>query len=134
MGRPSDYTEEIADRICDLIADGKGLREICRGEGMPGRRTVLDWLNDDSKGDFRARYARAREAQGDFLDEEMQSVADTATPETAHVARLRVDTMKWRASKLAPKKYGDKVETVHSGELRVGRIERVIVRPPDSNG
>lgn len=98
----------------------------------------MDWLNDEAKAEFRAKYARAREAQGDYLDEEMQTVADTATPETAQVARLRVDTMKWRASKLAPKKYGDKLELggPNGGPMQVETIRRVIVdaRPgnPDS--
>lgn len=113
-GRPSVYSAEIAETICTRIADGEGLRAICRDEAMPGRQTVLDWLNDDGKADFRAKYARARENQGDYLDEEMQSVADKATAETVQVAKLRVETMKWRASKLAPKKYGDR--TVHAGD------------------
>jgi hypothetical protein len=31
-------------------------------------------------------------------------------------SRLRVDTRKWLMSKLAPKKYGDKVDLRHAGE------------------
>jgi hypothetical protein len=81
---------------------------------MPGRRTVLDWLSDERHADFRTKYARTREIQGDYLDEEIQAVADGATPETVAVAKLRVETMKWRASKLAPKKYGDRI--THAGD------------------
>jgi len=109
-GRPSTYTDEIANYICEQIAEGRGLRAICREDSMPGRQTILDWLNNDSDprfAAFRAKYARAREAQGDFLDEQMQDVADAARPEDVQVARLKIDTMKWRAAKLAPKKYGD---------------------------
>lgn len=111
------FSEEVADAICRRIANGEGLRAICRDPDMPGRQTVLDWLDDESDGKklaFRAKYARARELQGDFLDEEMQEVANAATPEDVQVARLRVGTMQWRASKLAPKKYGDRL--VHAGD------------------
>jgi hypothetical protein len=129
MTRTSSYSDEIAETICTRIANGEGLRAICRDEEMPGRQTVLDWLNDEKRLDFRTRYARAREIQGDYLDEEMQAVADTATPETVHVARLRVLTMQWRASKLAPKKYGDKVELEHAGSVKVETVQRSIVDP-----
>ena len=108
-GRPV-YSDELAETICQRIASGEGLRAICRDDDMPGRQTVLDWLNDDSKAAFRARYTRARESQADWWDEEMHNEALAAEPETVQVARLRIDTMKWRASKLAPKKYGDKVD------------------------
>jgi hypothetical protein len=129
MTRTSSYSDEIAETICTRIANGEGLRAICRDEEMPGRQTVLDWLNDEKRLDFRTRYARAREIQGDYLDEEMQAVADTATPETVHVARLRVLTMQWRASKLAPKKYGDKVELEHAGKVQIEAVQRSIVDP-----
>ena len=122
-GRPSSYNEAVADEICQRIAEGEGLRAICRDERMPGRRTVLDWLDDDRKGAFRTKYARAREAQADFWDEEMHNEAQAAGPDTVHVARLRIDTMKWRASKLAPKKYGDRIEVEQTVEHRfVARI------------
>ena len=128
-GRPSSYSDEIADQICKRIASGEGLRAICRDEEMPGRQTVLDWLDSEKFPEFRAKYARAREAQGDYLDEEMQEVANSATPESVHVARLRVLTMQWRASKLAPKKYGDKVELEHAGKVQIEAIARTIVDP-----
>lgn len=107
MGRPSDYSEELAEFICDQIADGKSLRTICLADDIPNRSTVLRWL--DVNAVFAAKYARAREAQGDVMDEMIADEARAATPETAAVARVRIDAYKWRASKLAPKRYGDKV-------------------------
>ena len=108
MGRKSIYSEDLADRICERIADGESLRSICSDDDMPDRQSVLNWLGEHS--DFSAKYARAREAQADHLFEDMQQVADTGNPEDVQRARLRVMTMQWRASKLAPKKYGDKQE------------------------
>lgn len=127
LPRPSKYSRAIADRICERIAEGEGLRAICSDDDMPGRQTVLDWLNDDRKADFRARYLRAREAQADFFDEEIHLEAMAATPATATVSKLRIDTMKWRVARLAPKKYGEREPG--QGSESVERIERVIVDP-----
>ena len=52
-------------------------------------------------------------------------------------SRLRVDARKWLLSKLAPKKYGDKIETTLQGPdggaiQVVGRIERAIIKPSEN--
>jgi hypothetical protein len=128
MGRPSGYNQEIAEKICTLISEGKSLRSICLEEGMPNRRTILNWIlkNDE----FYHQYARAREAQADFLFEQCLEIADHASSdviidangkertdwECVNRSRLRVDTRKWMAAKLAPKKYGDKLATEISGK------------------
>lgn len=125
MGRPSSYSTEVADMICAEIAQGAALYKLCERDDMPDNATVYRWLEQHAE--FRDKYARARDQQQDREVDHIVVIADEA--EDANLARLRIDARKWRASKLAPKKYGDKVETVHSGELRVGRIERVIVRP-----
>jgi hypothetical protein len=111
-GRPSLATPELFDAICDRIADGISLRTICDADDMPHRATVLRWLDDKQHEAFATKYARAREAQGDVMDEKILSVADACTPETAAADRVKIDAYKWRASKLAPKKYGDKLAVV----------------------
>lgn len=125
MARPSGYTKTIASAICARIADGESLRKICLDADMPGRRTVLDWLDDDAHADFRAKYARAREAQADFHADEIIEIADISrigkkittkadgteeivTADMVERARLQIDARKWYAAKLAPKKYGDR--------------------------
>lgn len=126
MGRPSDYSPEIADLICERIADGVSLREICRTEDMPSKAAVFRWLA--AHAEFRDQYARAREAQADALADELLDIADDGdndwmerkgedgqslgwreNGEAIQRSRLRVDTRKWIASKLKPKKYGDKL-------------------------
>lgn len=152
MGRPSDFTPEIAEEICERLSKGESLRSICAGDGrtaegfMPHRSTVMRWLAENEA--FRDQYARARELQADHFVEEIIEIADQPnvrqTADGEVVAsdpqrdRLRVDARKWVASKLAPKKYGEKIAHVGGGEedapIRVEKIERVIVRPPDPNG
>jgi hypothetical protein len=111
-GRPSTYTAKVAEQICDRIAEGESLRTICLDDTMPDRRTVHRWL--EAYPAFATKYARARELQGDAMDEKILAVADACTPETAAADRVKILAYQWRAAKLAPKKYGDKIE--HTGK------------------
>ncbi len=127
-GRPSLYTETLAAKICRRLAEGEPLRSICRDKAMPNKATVLRWLADKAKADFRDQYAHAREMQADALFDEALEIADETTGdlttdkdgkeivrhENIQRSRLRVDTRKWAAGKLAPKRYGDKLQ--HTGE------------------
>lgn len=125
--RPTKYTPELGDLVCSKIAtSNRGLSTICADEGMPTRQTVHDWVKENKE--FADKYARAREDQADFLAEEILEIADHSDKDTVFVydkngkrvptedkewtnrSKLRVDARKWVASKLKPKKYGDKVE------------------------
>lgn len=79
---------------------------------MPGSRTVLRWADENEA--FGSKYARAREAQAEFMDHKIITTADNITDPA--VARVQIDAYKWRASKLAPKRYGDKLDLTSNGE------------------
>lgn len=138
MGRPSKFAQALAEKICERLSDGESLRTICKSDGMPSKTTVMRWLADEELSAFRDQYARAREAQADRYAEEVIEIADEDCAfvkrgsisgdesdaaevevafDSAAVARnrLRVDARKWYASKLAPKKYGDKIQQEVSG-------------------
>lgn len=124
-GRPTDYCQEIADRICERIADGESLRAICREENMPNKSSVFRWLSIHSE--FSDQYARAKDEQAEGFADELASIADEQDYEPVVVDgvplqvkfdstavarnRLRIDTRKWVASKLKPKKYGDRLDS-----------------------
>lgn len=127
MGRPTLYTQELAARICERLADGESLKAICSDDDMPGKATVYLWLTQHQ--DFLDIYTRAREDQADTLADEIIDIADDATRDTKTVydkdgqeigeacdhewinrSRLRVEARKWVAAKLKPKKYGDKMD------------------------
>lgn len=122
MGRPTLYSAELALEICDLIASGRSLRSISTDEGMPSQTSVFLWLSKYP--DFAKQYARARETQADAMLEEIMQIADDGVNDTytddegnprtdqdvIARSRLRVDARKWAMSKMAPKKYGDKLE------------------------
>ena len=103
----AEFSQALFDRICERIAEGESLRSICEGADMPARVNVFRWLEGDDA--LRNQYARAREHQADHEFDEIKAIADLASVEDVQVARLRVDTRKWRAGKLRPKVYGDKV-------------------------
>lgn len=120
MGRPTGYCELTANQLLEQIAEGESLRSICLDPEMPGLRTVFEWL--DKHEDFRIKYARAREVQGDVMDDKILTVADNCTTETALADRVKIDAYKWRASKLSPKKYGEHQQIEHSGNVNVTSI------------
>ena len=62
-GRPSDYSEQIAEIICSRIGDGESLRHICANGDMPSKTSVMRWL--EANKEFRDQYARARELQAE---------------------------------------------------------------------
>ena len=128
-GRPSIYSRDLAAKICERIAQGLSLRQVCDTAGMPAKTTVMRWLADDRRSAFRDQYARAREAQADTFADEIVEIADTE--DDAKKARNRIDARKWVASKLRPKVYGDRTMQEHSGAVEVTKIERVIVSPED---
>lgn len=134
MGRHSEFTQEIADKICDQISEGKSLRTICKPNKMVSKGTVFKWLVEYPS--FSNQYAQARTESTNALFEEMLDICDTgandwmeqnATGEGRkawklngeHVQRskLRVDTRKWALSKLQPKKFGERMTTEHTGNL-----------------
>ena len=101
---------EIQERVVAEIQTGRSLRQVCGDEGMPDFRTVQRWIVSD--GQFAVKYARARVAQADTLFDKMEEVEEAVSNGTmdSHAARVVLDSMRWRASKLAPKVYGDRLD------------------------
>jgi hypothetical protein len=108
----------VKETILERMIEGESLRQICASAGMPSRMSVLRWLDQDQS--FRSEYNRARELQGDYLDDLIMETAMASTPETAHADRVKIGALQWRASKLKPKVYGDKIQhTAGDGESPV---------------
>lgn len=140
VGRPSSYTTEMGELICQRLVCGKddrpeSLRSICRDDDMPDLKTVMRWIIKEES--FRQQYACAREAQQEMNHEEIIEIADNATDDIIFLtqddgdgesgkpvikhsaiarAKLQIDTRKWVMSKMAAKKYGDKVALNHGGQ------------------
>lgn len=109
-GRPTEYTPELADMICELLADGQTLKKICRPATMPHDRTVRRWALDPEH-PFSPRYTRAREIGYHSMADDVLEYSDAPSTDKGAVARdrLKVETRKWLLSKALPKIYGDKL-------------------------
>lgn len=133
LGRPSLYTPELGLEICTRLAEGESLRSICEDPKMPNRGTVLRWVLDGLHEEFAGQYEKARNIQAESFADDMQDIADDGrndymlketesgafvqlNSEAIQRSRLRVDTRKWIASRILPKKYGDKIENTHVGD------------------
>ena len=106
-----DATKSVmVETLLEQIEIGKSMREVCRMDGMPDHTTVIRWMRDDAV--LATKYARARTAQADTLFDRMEAVEEAVAAGTmdSHAARVVLDSMRWRASKLAPKVYGDRLD------------------------
>jgi hypothetical protein len=111
---PKIHFSDQIQTVLERLADGMSLRSISKLSGMPKVTTFLDWVGKDAA--LAEQYARAREAGQDAIGEEILEIVDQATPDTATRDRLRFDARRWYLSKLAPKRYGDKVDVNHGGQ------------------
>lgn len=121
------------ETICARLEAGEPLAQICRDADMPGVRTFLTWANE--REDVATAYTLARDAQGEHLDAEVQRIAATAKDkDSAAAARVQIQALTWRASKQAPKKFGERVDlnVDHSFDL-AATIEKGRQRVLDGN-
>ena len=119
--RRHDYSPEIADLICDRIAEGASLRQICQDANMPAKSTIFVWLEEHE--DFARSYSLARQIQIEDLVDEILEIADDSSndwidgegpdgkryrvfnPDSIQRSKLRLAARKWRISQLMPKRY-----------------------------
>lgn len=120
-GRPTRYTPALGQRIAERMASGESVRSVARDPKMPAAATIFAWAVDP-KHPFSEHYDRARRIKVETLVDDLTDIADDGSndymerehgvvqnPEAIARSRLRVDTRKWFASKVAPKLYGDKL-------------------------
>lgn len=107
-------SEDVIAKTLTYITEGKSLKSIAAIEGMP---SVELWYKSlKSWPGLLERYRQSKEDQADALAEELIDLADMATPVDVNVRRLQIDTRKWTAAKLKPKKYGDSLDLSSGGE------------------
>lgn len=122
------WTQEVESEIFRRVADGESIRKILatdRDDFLPSWETFRNRLIDD--GEFSAKYTRAKEFLADVEFEKTMDIAEKATPETVAVARLQIDVLKWRAGKLRPKVYSDKIDHTSSDGSMTPMPSRIII-------
>lgn len=116
-GRPSEFTPEIGDAICDALIEGESLRSFCGKAGNPAMSTVMKWLSSGKHPAFVEQYARAREMAADTDADDIAHYARKAAEGKIEpaAATAAINGLKWSAGKRAPKKYGDKLALTGGG-------------------
>ena len=128
-GRPSKYSKELGDRICDKLSEGNSLRTVCLDDDMPDKATVFRWLRTNKEFCDQYRYAKDESADadletiediGDLAIEHSEEADPKAASAVVNAYKLKADNLKWAMSKKKPKKYGDKVDLTSGGEIIKG--------------
>jgi hypothetical protein len=125
--RPSGYTEELGERICEELLQGHSVLAVSRLEGMPSHKTIRRWgyKAENSNEAFVSNYARAR-AEGahtefdKIRDLEQDLLTGKLDPQTGRVV---IDSIKWRLSKMLPRSYGDHQTIEHQGEIKTRPVD-----------
>jgi uncharacterized protein YhaN len=134
--RTEEEKIEIASQVFALMRKGNSAFKACQIVGIP-QSTLNEWLNNNPA--LVAEYTRAREDLHEHIAAEIIAIADAPVGSTDSGAtdngavqkqKLQIDSRKWLLSKLAPKKYGDKLELSGDAQnpLAIQTIERVIVK------
>ena len=150
MTTGSTFTQAIADAICERIAEGETLSEICRSDGMPKRRTVYDWLR--AHVEFAKAMDIARDVGADAIADEALRIADTPqvgsrrekSEDGFKVVRedmlghrkLQVETRLKLLAKWCKGKYGDRLDLNHGGQSGnpLVVVKDMTGRKPESEG
>lgn len=122
MGRPSMFSEELAATICERIAEGERLTDICKEPGMPNRRTVWRWTTE--KEAFRDELARATEAATHGLVDELVAACRTKSADSVEAAdkRTLTENYRWLAARLLAV-YRDRQQVEHSGKVELPAMD-----------
>ena len=105
-------TQDVFRKICDLLEEGKSLRQALVIENI-SQGAFTNYINSDK--DRQEQYARSRDIGTDAMADEMLAVAyddskDDKSPQAIQRARLIVDSIKWTLARRNPKKYGDRLD------------------------
>lgn len=149
IGRPALYTPELAALVCERIALGESLRQVCKDESMPCTTTVMKWALQIPE--FAQQYRDAREmllehwadetieiaddGSNDWIERKKSDGASEIVCDVDHIKRshLRVHTRFWHLSRLLPKKYGDRTQTELTGKDGTPLVFQVVNYASDPN-
>lgn len=139
IGRPTTFTQDIADKLCALIMSGLSVHKICAREDMPPRPTVNSWLLKETE--FSYQYAQALQFRTHLLAEERHEIIEEAftdirsLPENVNsnvyvnLIKEKVRAIEWDAERLAAKRYKPKDDDTMKGEAQPLTINFEVSEP-----
>lgn len=120
MGK-SIYTPELAERVLVELRQHGSTLKAAKAVDI-SRQTIVKWT--ELYPEFREQYAHAKAEGIDALVEDTIEIGDEPPPSTAHGsvdtgavahAKLRIETRRWYAERLAARKYGVLSKVEHTG-------------------
>ena len=117
------YNRKLDEEICQRIAEGETLLQICKDPRVPSYRKVLNWRND-SEGFFRL-YILARVDAADHMGDRIIELIDKVESGRLepHVGRTAIDGLNWLMAKLHPERYGERIATIHFGSVQLESVK-----------
>ena len=122
-----NWTPELEDAICDRLAEGQYLTDICELKGFPSYKTVRKHIQDTAKIEdgFSQRIARAGEDQAEYFRWRISKLNDSMNAENWQYVNAQIRNIQWIMGKIKPKAYGDLVQTKHTGEINVSLADSI---------
>lgn len=135
VGRPPEpVPADIAEALLEHVANGGSVLSFCRLPGMPSRWSIYRWARKDTE--FSQQFTIARECRGDVLVEEALEIADDASRDTVvgedgqerpngewiQRSKLRADLRMRVAACFDPKRFGQKAQVEHSGQVTLDAV------------
>ncbi|MFK4444650.1 hypothetical protein ABH944_004846 [Caballeronia udeis] len=118
----SIFTQVLFDKICDQLADGKSLREICEKKGMPNRKTFHVWCKNSQE--LKAQYDEACLDREDAIFDDILYIGDTA--KDSKLGKLAMDAKQWTLARMNRKKYGNHITEemvgANGGPIQIERV------------
>lgn len=99
------------DAVCAAILHPKPMHVIASEIGV-SQGSLIAWIGADAERSARAREARAQTAQM-WDDKATQVIEDALDQFELAKAKELAHHYRWRAAKIAPREYGDKVDLNH---------------------
>lgn len=108
------HTPELEAKVLAALST-KSMVKVCKMPGMPSRQTIYQWIAHVEG--FEQRYNAACDERADHRAEMIDDIAERCLSGDVdpRAARVAIDAHKWTASKLKPKKYGEKVSAELTG-------------------
>ena len=121
-------------KVLERISIGESLNEVCKDPDMPSIAGVYGAIMRDGTGELAKKYTQAMVCRADVKFNELEEIgvkASLAThSSTVNGLRLLSDNIKWCIARLNPRKYGERLENVHTGTVEVRNITRKIIKAP----
>ena len=113
-----EYSPELGEEICKYVSSGITVSALCEALRI-NHNQLYKWL--DSQPEFAQDYDRAKQVSSDFLVEEMKLLADDETLDPRS-RQIRIETRKWIAGKLKPRKWGEKTVVSNDPDSPIGSL------------